>query len=108
MNAGSAIRRICIKASGQAPVSVELVIVSRGVRSLEAGHGDFRREPDGSDDHGGQSDDRIISQARDGFQRHVAGALDGPFVVLLHQDRADEPDEGVVVGKDADGRSFVA
>ena len=29
-------------------------------------------------------------------------ALHGPFVVLLHQDRADEADYGVVVGKDAD------
>jgi hypothetical protein len=28
---------------------------------------------------------------------HVAGALDGPFVVLFEEDGADEPDEGVVV-----------
>ena len=26
----------------------------------------------------------------------------GPFVVLLEQDRPDEPDESIVVGKDAD------
>lgn len=39
---------------------------------------------------------------RDGFQRHVAGALDGPFVVLLEQDRADETDDGVLIGEDAD------
>ena len=36
---------------------------------------------------------------RDGFQRHVAGALDGPFVVLLEQDCADEPDDGRSLGK---------
>ena len=52
--------------------------------------------------HGGQDDDGIIADGGDGFQRHVAGALHGPFVVLLHQDRADEADYGVVVGKDAD------
>ena len=32
----------------------------------------------------------------------MAGALDGPFVVLLHQDRADEADDGVIVREDAD------
>ena len=38
----------------------------------------------------------------DAFQRHVAGALDGPFIVLFEQQRADEADDGVVVGEDAD------
>ena len=33
---------------------------------------------------------------------HVSGALDGPFVVLLEKDSANEPDNGVIVGKDAD------
>ena len=33
--------------------------------------------------HGGQDDDGIIADGGDGFQRHVAGALHGPFVVLL-------------------------
>ena len=51
--------------------------------SSKAGHGDFRQEPDRSDDHGGQSDDRIIAQGGHGFQGHVAGALNGPFVVLF-------------------------
>jgi hypothetical protein len=36
------------------------------------------------------------------FQRHVAGALDGPFVVLFEQDRADEAGDGVLIGEDAD------
>jgi len=36
----------------------------------------------------------------DGFQAHVA-ACDGPLVVLLKHQRADEPNDGVVVGEDA-------
>jgi hypothetical protein len=69
---------------------------------LELGLGDFRRGPDWSDDHGGQSDDRIIAQGRHGFQGHVSGSLNGPFVVLFEQDGSDKPDDGVVVWKDAD------
>jgi hypothetical protein len=38
----------------------------------------------------------------DGLKGHVAGSLNGPFVVLLEQECADEPDDGIVVGKDAD------
>ena len=52
--------------------------------------------------HGWQADDGIIAQGRDGFQGHVAGALDGPFIVLLEQDGADEADDGGLVGEDAD------
>ena len=52
--------------------------------------------------HGGQADEGIIAQRGDGFQRHVAGALDGPFVVLFEQEGADEADDGVLVGEDAD------
>jgi hypothetical protein len=48
-----------------------------------------------SDDHGWQSDDGIIAQGGHVFRRHVSGALDGPFVILLQQDRADEPYDGV-------------
>ena len=36
-----------------------------------------------------------------GFQCHVASG-DGPFVVLLEQDGADETDDGGLVGKDVD------
>ena len=50
---------------------------------------------------GGQDDDGIIAEESDGFQRHVSGALDAPFVVLLHKDRADEADDGRLVGKEA-------
>ncbi len=50
-----------------------------------------------SDCHGGQDDDWIIADWGDGFQCHVAGALDGPFVVLFHEDGSDEADDGVLV-----------
>ena len=73
----------------------------RGVAD-ELDHDDFRAGPDRSDSHSGQSDDRSIAQGGDRFQGHVAGALDGPFVVLLQEDGADEPDDRVVVGEDAD------
>jgi hypothetical protein len=33
----------------------------------------------GSGCYGGQLEDRILAQWSDGFQRHVAGALYGPF-----------------------------
>jgi hypothetical protein len=32
---------------------------------------------------------RIIAQWSDGLQAYVAGALHGPFIVLLEQDGAD-------------------
>ena len=41
----------------------------------------------------------IMAQGDDG---HLTGALDRPLVVLLEQDGADEPDDGVLVGEDAD------
>jgi hypothetical protein len=44
----------------------------------------------------------IIAQARDGFQGPVAATLDGPFVVLFEQNCADEANNGVLVGEDAD------
>ena len=52
--------------------------------------------------HGGEADDGIIAQECDGFQGHVAGSLNGPFVVLLEQDGAHEADDGLFVGEDAD------
>jgi len=60
--------------------------------SSVAGHGDFRSAPDRPDDHVGQSAAGIIAQGGHGFQGHVAGALDGPFIVLFKEDRSDEPD----------------
>jgi hypothetical protein len=62
----------------------------------------FRAGPGWLDDHCRQSDDGIIAQGGHGFQRHVAGALDRPFAILLQKDRADEPDDGLVIWKDAD------
>jgi hypothetical protein len=49
-----------------------------------------------------KGDGGIIADWRDGFQRHVASALHRPFVVLFEQDGADETDDGVLVGEDAD------
>ena len=36
------------------------------------------------------------------YKRHVSGALHSPFVILFEQQCADESDDGVVVGEDAD------
>src|SRR5215203_1515778 len=52
--------------------------------------------------HGWQADERIIAHWCDSFQGDVAGSLDGPFVVLLEQDCADEPGDGGFVGEDPD------
>src|SRR4051794_10306500 len=49
-----------------------------------------------------EADVGIIAQRRDGFQCHVAGALHGPLIVLFEQDRADEANDGILVGEDAD------
>src|SRR6476660_7308014 len=43
-------------------------------------------------------DDWIITQRRNRFQAHVATALNGPFVVLFEQQRADEPRDRIFVG----------
>ena len=51
---------------------------------------------------GWQADGRIIAQGCDGFQAHVAGALHGPLVILFEQQRADEPDDGGLIGEDDD------
>ena len=50
----------------------------------------------------GQADGGSIAQGCDGFQRHVAGALYGPFVVLLEEQGAYEADEGGLVREDPD------
>ena len=52
--------------------------------------------------HSRQSDDGSIAQRSDGFQAHVAGALDGPFIVLFQQQGADQAGDGGFVGEDAD------
>src|SRR3954451_18426429 len=52
--------------------------------------------------HGWQADERIIAQRGDGFQCHVSGALDCPFIVLFEQQRADKANDGMVVWEDAD------
>jgi hypothetical protein len=57
----------------------------RGVAG--AGHRAFhRRGPDRSAGDCRKADGGIIAQRCDGFQRHVASALDGPFIVLFEED----------------------
>lgn len=46
-----------------------------------------------------QADDRIIAHCGDGLKGQVSGALDGPFAILFEQQRADEADDGVIVGE---------
>ena len=50
----------------------------------------------------GQADRGSIAQGSDGFQCHVSGALNGPFVVLLEEQGADEADDGGLVREDPD------
>src|SRR6188472_1156060 len=50
----------------------------------------------------GQADDGIIGDGGDGLKGHVAGALDGPLVVLFEEDCSDEACDGGLVGEDAD------
>ena len=49
-----------------------------------------------------QADIEIIAERGDGFQRHVAGALNGLLVILLQQDRADQSSDRGFVRKNAD------
>ena len=44
----------------------------------------------------------MIGDRSEGLKGHVAGALDGPLVVLLEQDRANQSGDGGLVGEDAD------
>ena len=52
--------------------------------------------------HGRQADESIVADGGHRFQRHVACALDGPFIVLFEQDGADEAGDGGLVREDAD------
>lgn len=49
-----------------------------------------------------QADEGIIAHCGDCLKCHVAGSLDGPFIVLFEQQRTDQAHDGVVVGEDAD------
>src|SRR5437764_14615413 len=51
---------------------------------------------------GGQLDEGIVAQRCHGFQGYVAGALHGPLIVLFEEDGTDEPNDGLVIGEDAD------
>ena len=54
----------------------------------------LRQGREGQAGHCRQRREGIIAQRRDGFQRHVAGSLNGPLVVLFEQDRANEARNG--------------
>ena len=43
-----------------------------------------------------------MAQWSDGFQRHVAGALNGPLIVLFEHKGADETHDSSFIGEDAD------
>lgn len=45
---------------------------------------------------GWQADGCIIAEGRDGFQAHVVGEVDGPFIVLLQQECPDQLGERLV------------
>ncbi len=51
---------------------------------------------------GWQTDGGIIAEGGDGFQGHVAGALDGPLIALFEQDGPDQARDRCFVGEDAD------
>ena len=62
-----------------------MVVVSGGSVPVSGGHG---RQPDGV----------TMPEAGEGLQAHVA-APDGPFVVLLQHQGADEADDRGLVGE---------
>ena len=66
----------------------------------------FRAGPGWSDDHCRQSDDGIMAQGGHGFQRHVAGALYSPFIVLFQEHRADQAEDrrGISGRRDRENR----
>ena len=91
------------------PMQIVARSISRGVdrapwRGVRARGGPRLRLvwPGWSGGHGWQLDDGIIAERGDGFQGHVAGALDGPFIVLFQQDGPDEAGDGGLVGEYAD------
>ena len=43
-----------------------------------------------------------MSDGRDAFRRDVAGALNGPLVILFEQDSPDKPGDRGLIGEDAD------
>ena len=65
-------------------------ILSQDVVYLAAAIADAPAGPGRSGGHCGQPGDGIIAQRRDGFQRHIAGSLNSPLVILFEQDRSDK------------------
>ena len=73
----------------------------RGVRAVA--HHDPRQGRAGLSGGGRRHPDHgIIAQRRDGFQCHITPSLNGPFVVLLDRDRAHQPNDRLLIWKNAD------
>ncbi len=51
---------------------------------------------------GRETDGEIVADRGERFQRHVASALNGPFLGLLHEDRTDEAADRSLVRKNPD------
>ena len=47
-----------------------------------------------------EHDDGIIADGGESFKGHVAGALDGPFIALFHEDRPYKSGDGGLVRED--------
>jgi hypothetical protein len=77
-------------------------VASLGVAQLAALVAVLSGVPRWSACHCGQADARIIAHPGKGLNRHASGALDGPFVALLHEDGDDQSGKGIVVPEDAD------
>ena len=65
-------------------------------------HLGHRLGPGRSGYQGRQGDGVTIADRGDAFQRHVAGSLDGPLVVLFKKNSSHEPLDRSFIGKDAD------
>lgn len=68
---------------GHGVTAVAVIFVRRPGRDLSARHTK-------------QANERIIPEAGDCLKGHVVGALDGPLVVLLEEDRVDQPVDGAL------------
>ena len=76
-------------------------ITPHDVVQLTADVADAPRGPGRSGSYGRQPGGASITRRHDCFQRHVAGALDGPFVILFQQDSAHKAGDGGLIWEEA-------
>src|SRR6266700_8179867 len=67
---------------------------ARARTSGEYGGTRFVMAPSSQESEPPENPVRFSTVQSDGFQAHVAGALDGPFLVLFQQQGADQADHG--------------